>query len=120
MPPPPYDALNNAQVQQIKSWILQGAKNNECFNDCDAENVSYAETIWPMMQKYCTGCHSSASPGGGIVIEDHGDMVAIANNGSLMGSVRYEAGYAKMPTNQQLSECNINQLQTWIDEGMPE
>jgi hypothetical protein len=120
MPPPPYDALSNEEVQQIKLWIVQGAKNNECFQDCDTEQVTFSETIWPMMQKYCTGCHSSASPGGGIVIEDHGDMVAIANNGSLMGSVRYEAGYAKMPTNQQLSECNINQLQTWIDKGMPE
>jgi hypothetical protein len=120
MPPPPYDALNNEQIQQIKNWILQGAKNNECFSDCDTENVTFSESIWPMMQNYCTGCHSSASPGGGIVIEDHGDLAAIANNGSLMGSVRWEAGYAKMPTNQQLSDCNINLLQTWIDKGMPE
>lgn len=120
MPPPPYDALNDEQIQQIKKWISQGAKNNECFDDCDTEQVSFSETIWPMMQNYCTGCHSSGSPGGGIVIEDHADMVSIANNGSLMGSVRYEAGYAKMPTNKQLSDCNINQLQKWIDKGMPE
>jgi len=120
MPPPPYEALSNEEVQQIRSWILQGAKNNQCFDDCDTEQVTFSESIWPMMQTYCTGCHSSANPGGGIVIEDHSDMLAIANNGSLMGSVRYEPGYAKMPTNQQLSDCNINQLQRWMDEGMPE
>jgi len=120
MPPPPYDALNKDQVQQVKEWILQGAKNNECFDECDTDNVSFSETIWPMMQKYCTGCHTLTNPGGGIVIEDHSDLSAIASNGSLMGSVRYEAGYVKMPTNQQLSECNINQLQKWINEGMPE
>jgi len=120
MPPPPFDAMKAEQIQQIKQWINQGAKNNECFDDCVADQVSFSETIWPMMQNYCTGCHSSGSPGGGIVIEDHADMVAIANNGSLMGSVRYESGYAKMPTNKQLSECNIKQLQNWIDEGMSE
>lgn len=120
MPPPPYDALNSEQIQLIKQWIGQGAKNNECFDGCDTDQVSFTETIWPMMESYCTGCHSSGSPGGGIVIEDHADMKTIANDGSLMGSVRYESGYAKMPTNKQLSECNINQLQKWIDEGMPE
>jgi len=120
MPPPPYDPLNEDQILLIKNWINQGAKNNECFDDCNTDQVSFSETIWPMMQSYCTGCHSSGSPGGGIVIEDYADMVAIADEGSLMGSVRYEDGYSPMPTNKQLSECNISQLQKWIDEGMPE
>lgn len=48
------------------------------------------------------------------------DLVALAGNGSLMGSVRWESGYAGMPTNQQLSECQIDLLQSWIDKGFPE
>ena len=73
-----------------------------------------------MMESYCTGCHSAATPGGGIVIADYTDMLGLAEDGSLMGSIRWEAGYANMPMNQQLSECNINLLQKWIDDGFPE
>jgi hypothetical protein len=116
MPPPPLDPLTNEQIQLIKTWIRQGAKDNLCDDGCDTTNVTFSGTIWPMMQSHCTGCHSTGSPGGGIVIAGYDDMVALAENGSLMGSIRYEPGYAKMPTNQQLSECNITLLQKWIDE----
>lgn len=120
MPPPPYDPLSSGQIQLIRTWIAQGAENNSCSDGCDTSNVTFAGQIWPMMESYCTGCHSASAPGGGIVIADHADMLALAENGSLMGSVRWEPGYAKMPTNQQLSECNINTLQKWIDNGLAE
>ncbi|RLD54415.1 MAG: hypothetical protein DRI97_11570 [Bacteroidetes bacterium] len=120
MPPPPYDPLSSEQIQMIRTWIVQGAKNNSCIDGCDTTNVTFAAQIWPMMEAYCTGCHSASAPGGGIVIADYTDMVSLAENGSLMGSIRWEAGYAKMPTNQMLSECNINVLQKWIDDGFPE
>jgi mono/diheme cytochrome c family protein len=120
MPPPPYDPLNSEQIQLIRTWILQGAENNFCFDGCDTASVSFSGQIWPMMESYCTGCHSAAAPGGGIVIAGYDDLVALTGNGSLMGSVRWESGYARMPTNQQLSECQIDLLQQWIDKGFPE
>lgn len=120
MPPPPYEPLNSEQIQLIKTWILQGARNNACFDGCDTTSVTYAAQVWPMMESNCTGCHSASAPGGGIVIAGYEDMVALAENGSLMGSVRWESGYARMPVNQQLSECNVNILQIWIDNDFPE
>ena len=120
MPPPPYDPLNTEEIQLIRTWIEQGAKNNSCIDGCDTTTVTFAGQIWPMMESYCTGCHSASAPGGGVVIADYNDMVSLAENGSLMGSIRWETGYAKMPTNQMLSECNINLLQKWIDDGFPE
>ena len=120
MPPPPNSPLDNEQILLIKQWILQGAKDNACIDGCDTTNVTFSASICPMMQKYCTGCHSTGNPGGGIVIGGYSDLVTLAGNGSLMGSVRYDQGYAKMPTNQQLPECNINLLQKWIDDGFPE
>ena len=120
MPPPPNQPLTDDQILLINQWILQGAQDNACNDGCDTTNVTFAETIWPVMQKYCTGCHSTASPGGGITISSYGDLVTLAGNGSLMGSVRFESGYSNMPTNQQLSECNINLLQKWINDGFTE
>ena len=54
------------------------------------------------------------------MIAGYDDMLALAENGSLMGSISWDSGYARMPTNQQLSECKITLLQKWIDEGFPE
>lgn len=120
MPPPPYSPLSTDQIQQVRTWISQGAKNNACHYGCDTTQITFSETIWPLMQSYCTGCHSSVSPGGGIVIAGYDDMVSLAENESLMGSIRYESAYSPMPINQQLPECSINQLQKWIDDGFPQ
>jgi hypothetical protein len=120
MPPPPNDPWNSEQIEMMRKWIAQGAKNNACSDGCDTSSVTFSGQIWPMMETYCTGCHSTGSAGGGIVIAGYDDLVALAGNGSLMGSVRYEADFANMPTNQQLSECNISLLQKWIDDGFPD
>jgi cytochrome c5 len=120
MPPRPYDPLSTDQIEMIRTWILQGAKNNACSAGCDTTAVSFAGQIWPMMETYCTGCHSSGAAGGGVVIADYTDVVSLAENGSLMGSVRWESGYANMPPNQQLSDCSISLLQAWIDKGSPQ
>ncbi len=118
MPPPPYEKLSSEQIALIEQWILQGAKDNFCTDGCDTTNVTFTATIWPLMQKYCTGCHSSTNPGGGIVIGGHSDLVKLAQAGSLMGSVRWEAGFARMPTSNQMSDCDIDLLQKWIDDGL--
>jgi hypothetical protein len=120
MPPPPLDPLSSAQIQMIRQWIAQGAQNNSCFDGCDTSISTFSGQIWPMMEAYCTGCHSVSAPGGGVVIADYTDLVSLAENGSLMGAARYESGYVNMPPNQQLSECNISLLQKWIDDGFPD
>ncbi len=118
MPPPPNDPWNSDQIGMMRQWISQGAHDNACSDGCDTTNVTFSGQIWPMMESYCTGCHSPSAPGGGIVIDGYEDMVALAGNGSLMGSILYDEGYAPMPTNQMLSDCNISLLQKWIDDGL--
>jgi mono/diheme cytochrome c family protein len=121
MPPLPRNPLTNDQIESVYKWIMQGALNNYCDEaDCDTLNVTFSGTVWPTIELNCFGCHSGASPSGGVSLEDHADMVAAVNSGRMMGTIRHEPGYSPMPQNgAKLSDCTISQIQKWINDGMP-
>jgi len=120
MPPPPRAAFTTAQKNTVKNWILQGALNNVCNSGCDTTNVSFKNNVFPIVQTYCLGCHSGSAPGGGIYLRNYNDLVAVANNGKLMGSIRHDPGYSPMPKNaNKLSDCQIATFNIWIKNGTP-
>ncbi len=127
MPKPPEEPLNAAQKEIIRKWIAQGAQDLYCDESCDTTNVTFDGTIWPeIIQKHCFGCHNGANASGGIHLEIHAQIASAANipagqPGSLWGAVNHADGNAKMPKNQaKLSDCKINQIKKWIDDGTPD
>ena len=127
MPPPPDAPLNATQKEIIRKWIAQGAQNLYCDEMCDTVNVTFSGTIWPgIINTYCYGCHNGASASGGIHLENHGQVAAAAaipagQAGSLWGAVNHASGNSAMPKNQsKLSDCKIDQLRKWIEDGMPD
>lgn len=88
---------------------------------CDLSNVTFAATVTPILQASCFSCHSNsnaANSGGGIKIQNYADVLILANNGKLMGTVTHASGYQAMPQGGgKLTDCEINQLQKWIDNG---
>ncbi|MBN2172620.1 MAG: cytochrome c [Bacteroidales bacterium] len=127
MPPPPAAPLNSDQIQIIYKWIAQGALNNYCDQeDCDSVNVIFSETVFPIIQNKCYGCHSGSNPSGGISLTNYNQVKAqasipVGSPGSLLGAITWANGNTPMPQNgNQLSECNIAQIRNWIDDGMPD
>lgn len=117
MPPPPMAKLSTSQIDAIKKWINQGAKNNSC-NGCDTASFTYNAVVKVVMTNKCVGCHNAASPGGGIDLSTHAGVKAVALNGKLMGSVNMKAGFVAMPLGgSKLPDCEIKQLQKWVDAG---
>ena len=111
----------------IYTWILQGALNNYCDQEeCDSINVSFSETVFPIIQNSCYGCHSGTEPGGGIYLTNHSEIanagaIAPVNTGSLLGAITWASGNIPMPQNgQQLTDCKIAQIRKWINDGMPD
>ncbi|OFX58156.1 MAG: hypothetical protein A2066_02650 [Bacteroidetes bacterium GWB2_41_8] len=94
---------------------------SEISTSCDLTNVTFAATVKPILQASCYACHSNAnatSSGDGIKLENYTDVQNLAKNGKLMGTVNHSKGYPAMPKGGgKLSDCEINQLQKWIDNG---
>ncbi|MFN4312702.1 MAG: hypothetical protein ACK4E0_00320 [Chitinophagaceae bacterium] len=118
MPPPPMAPISQAQLALIQTWINQGALNNNCTAACDTSSFNFSTAIKPIIDSRCVGCHNPASLGGGIDLSSYNAVKAIVNSGQLWGSVAAQPGYSVMPKNSsRLSDCQIKQIQKWIDAG---
>lgn len=121
MPPLPNEALSQEQKDAIQTWIMQDALNTSCEpSSCDTLNITYSGTIRPLIENRCEGCHSGDSPSGGISYENYSGVAEVAADGRLLGAISWEPGFENMPQNgDQLSECYIDQIRIWIENGYP-
>ena len=121
MPPPPDSPLTQEQIDDLSTWINQGAQNLFCDEEeCDTSNVTYTNIIGPMLNTYCVGCHNDANPLGGLTLEGYANVTPVASDDRLIGVIRWDAGYPQMPQNgNQLSDCQIRQTEIWIENGLP-
>ena len=120
MPPPPAAPLSNQQIQLIQTWIAQGAQNLDCSGICDTSNVTWSNTIRPIIQNKCQGCHQGGSPGGGYDLSNYAGVSGAAFDGSLLGSIQHQTGWVAMPQNSnKLPDCDIAKIRIWVDAGAP-
>jgi hypothetical protein len=123
MPEPPNQRLTADQITLIASWILQGAKDLECdpnAGQCITTNISYSTYIAPLIATNCAGCHSGPNASGNIVLTSHDGVKTVADNGRLLGAITWANGYQRMPKGSgQLSDCNIEKIKAWINDGAP-
>ena len=123
MPPPPHAPLSQTQKDLIYKWIQQGAPNNSCVDTsaCDTTNVTFSGSVQPILQKYCVGCHNNANANGNppVMLDSYTNVIKVVNNGRLMGSLLGRQGYAKMPPSGSLSQCDIEKIRIWINNGAP-
>lgn len=117
MPPLPMQSLSPQQIEIIRKWIAQGAKNNRCDSDCDTSQFTFAATIQPIINNNCKGCHSGTAPAGNVLLDNYDNIRNVAVSGKLYGSVAHLPDYAPMPQGGKLSDCNITQIKKWIENG---
>jgi len=122
MPPSPQDPLKQNQIDLISIWILQGAINNSC--ECDTSKYNYSADIAPIIEYYCSGCHSGTNPQGGISLTTKEQVkvygaIPAGMPGSLLGAITHDPNNFPMPKNDvPLSDCKITQITNWIQHGM--
>lgn len=111
---PPNGSLTQDQINKIKKWIEQGAKNNYCNSICDTTVFTFSGAVSKIISTNCTACHSS----GNIVLTSYAGVKARVDDGRLWGAINHLQGYRFMPSdNIFLSECDRKIIKKWIDSG---
>jgi hypothetical protein len=120
MPPFPSPPISSKQADLISRWITEGIKNDTCKakSGCDTSSVSFAKDILPVFTNNCVGCHGTINSYSGIRLHNYANVKDAVATGRLLGSLRWEQGYIKMPQDQpQLLGCDIKKLEIWIRKG---
>ncbi|HLN54026.1 MAG TPA: hypothetical protein VK212_09990 [Lentimicrobium sp.] len=100
-----------------------------CYNDseealypagCDTTNVSYSQTIQPILSQNCNSCHNSTENNAGVITENYNDLITHVNSGIFWKAVNHETGVVPMPfEGQKLQQCDLDRIKAWIDNGAP-
>lgn len=113
--------LSAQQIQDIRTWILDGAPNNACENKhCDTTNVTFSMDIQPIINRSCVGCHRSGSLGGGVALDSYNAISSEALSLRLLNVVNHSPGFKAMPLGgEQLPTCEIDKIRAWTRDGAP-
>lgn len=118
---PPSGKLDNAQINLIATWILQGAKDLECDEDqepCNTEDVSYSGFVKGVLNTNCNGCHGTGVANGGIITDTYEGVKSAVNAGRFYGAINWDEGFSRMPQGLgQLDQCTLDKIKSWIDAG---
>lgn len=90
---------------------------------CDTVNLKYTLHVAPILKTNCLdkGCHTTAKPDGGYILDNFVGTKASVNNNKLVGSLKGLSGFSAMPKGYaKLSDCEITKIEAWIKRGMPE
>ena len=93
--------------------------------DCDPDTsaVTYNNYIKNLMFSDCgsdnSGCHQSGNTISNVSLATYDDVTAVASTGQLLGSITHDPNYKPMPQNaDKLSDCKINKVTAWINQGL--
>ena len=98
---------------------------NSCYNDneeelygpvsCDVTDITYSTDVLPIINASCatTACHASGGTAPGN-FNNFNELKAKVDNGTFENRVLIQKN---MPPNAQLSDCDLDILQAWLDNG---
>jgi hypothetical protein len=88
------------------------------FKDqCDTLNMSFKTDVYPVISASCVGCH------GNLVANDYTNLEGYENikkdHVAMMKVIEHKPGVPPMPQGSaKLSDCTINKINAWINQGM--
>lgn len=98
-------------------------KDTTQVESCDTTgSMTYATNIDPIMQNYCTSCHSGGAPSGGVSLDNYDDVKAAAASGKLYSAVTWDGNTSQMPkgSSSKIDNCEILKIWKWIGDNYPQ
>jgi hypothetical protein len=88
--------------------------------NCNTDSISY-DSVTVVFKNICLQCHSTSfTRRDGIFFDNYELTKASINTGLVLPAIKH-AGPYKMPYNMdKLSDCQIERIEAWIEDGMPE
>ena len=109
---------NTVTITLLLCICFSGCENNyeEDFPvDCGVIEVYYYENIAPIMESYCTNCHSGLNPRKGLLLDNYLSVREVRFD-ILDRTTRNQGDEGFMPQGRQkLSNANLDILQTFFD-----
>lgn len=89
---------------------------------CDTANVTFAAVVNPILANNCQSCHNSGIASGNVRLDSYAEIKKYVDNGKLLSAIKQEGTLAKAmppPPSAPLGDCQINQIEVWINNGAP-
>lgn len=107
-------------------YLMESCTNNNEVDlySCDTNNVSYSQTIEPIIKNNCYSCHGNGNSevfGKGNNLEGYDSLKIYINAGLVLGNIKHSPGYYAMPKGTaKLPNCDIAKIEKWINSGAPD
>jgi hypothetical protein len=111
-------ALYSCTFQNEEDYFGEPICDSTAINR-DTLNVYYEELTY-IFSDNCASCHNSGfTYRQGIVMDSYENVIKSMNTGKVLPAIKHEGLY-KMPNGQpKLSDCEIQKIAVWIENGMP-
>lgn len=86
--------------------------------ECNTSTASYLTGVVPILDNYCIRCHRDQRQDGNVNLQGYNNAKLYAEDGSLLGSINHDVGFAPMPgSGQKIPACEIETIRLWVAEG---
>lgn len=99
--------------------------NPDPVDSCDTTGMTYNSDIKEIFDNTCafSGCHDMDSALSIGSLNDYDNSVAFVEMGRMIGAINHDETFKPMPYplgSAKMSQCNIDKITAWINNGTPE
>ena len=90
-------------------------------NVCDTVNITFDNHINAIYSANCVnGCHNIADQSSTGIVLDSYEFAILADDDDLIAAIEHTGPFPMPQAGTKLSDCHINQIKLWIQNGKPE
>jgi len=85
------------------------------LNNCDTTNVTFTNSVMPIIASECSFCHQGQNMLGGVSLNNYDEVMIYVTNNELLSDVKGETNV--MPKSGMMLDCKIKIIEKWINDG---